>query len=302
MANGGSPLNKTDLDFNGMGKTAGINPANGVVLYYQLPEIKAGEVLTLEVKDASGNMVRTFSSKKDSLFSEWEGGPSAEPTLSAKKGLNRFVWDVRYPTMSGVPGTYFENSFAGHKAAPGKYSFHLKWAAQTVSTTAEILPNPLYPTTPAAYAEYHRIMSDMEGKVTEMHNLINRLAAKREQLDQLLGNLPKDKKYKSARETGETLSKKMKTWDEDMVQRKSKAYDDVENFPNKLSANYMFLLNQTESDVPQVNQPSLDLKKQLDAEWATLKKRADEFLEKDLPNLNKLLWEAGVGGIWIMGN
>ena len=204
--------------------------------------------------------------------------------------------------MSGVPGTYFENSFAGHKAAPGKYSFHLKWAAQTVSTTAEILPNPLYPTTPAAYAEYHRIMSDMEGKVTEMHNLINRLAAKREQLDQLLGNLPKDKKYKSARETGETLSKKMKTWDEDMVQRKSKAYDDVENFPNKLSANYMFLLNQTESDVPQVNQPSLDLKKQLDAEWATLKKRADEFLEKDLPNLNKLLWEAGVGGIWIMGN
>lgn len=298
LANGGSPLNKTDLDFSGMGKMAGINPANGIVLYYQLPEIKAGEVLTLEIKDASGNMVRTFSSKKDSLFSEWEGGPSAEPTLSTKKGLNRFVWDMRYPTMPGVPGTYFENSFAGHKASPGKYSFQLKWAAQTVSTTAEILPNPLYPTTPAAYSEYHRIMGDMEGKVTEMHNLINRLAAKREQLDQLLGNLPQEKKYKSARETGEALSKKMKTWDEDMVQRKSKAYDDVENFPNKLSANYMFLLNQTESDIPQVNQPSLDLKKQLDTEWAALKKQADELLEKDMPNLNRLLWEAGVGGIW----
>jgi len=34
----------------------------------------------------------------------------------------------------------------------------------------------------------------------------------------------------------------MKTWDEEMVQRKSKAYDDVENFPNKFTANYLFLI------------------------------------------------------------
>ena len=83
-----------------------------------------------------------------------------------------------------------------------------------------------------------------------------------------------------------------------MVQRKSKAYDDVENFPNKFTANYMFLLNQTESDIPRVNQPSLDLKRELDAEWARLKARADEMLDKDLPALNRMLWDAGVGGIW----
>ena len=57
---------------------------------------------------------------------------------------------------------------------------------------------------------------------------------------------------------GDALLKKMKAWDEDMVQRKSKAYDDVENFPNKFTANYLFLINQTESDIPRVNQPSLD--------------------------------------------
>ena len=90
----------------------------------------------------------------------------------------------------------------------------------------------------------------------------------------------------------------MKAWDEDMVQRKSKAYDDVENFPNKFTADYMFMLNQTESDIPQVNQPSLDLKKELDTKWAALKMQANEILEKDLPALNKMLWEAGIGGIW----
>lgn len=298
LTNGSSPLNRSNPDFDGMGKSAGVNPANGIVLYYHLPEENKNETLTLEVKDAAGNLVRSFSSKKDGLFSEWEGGPSEAPTLSTKKGLNRFVWDMRYPTLAGIPGTYFENSFAGHKAAPGSYTFSLKWGSRETGTAADILPNPLYNVAPATYAEYHRVMYDMEQKVHQMHLLVNSLAAKREQLDQITGHLPDNDQYRKVHQEGKALSQKMKDWDEEMVQRKSKAYDDVENFPNKFTANYMFLLNQTESDIPQVNQPSLNLKQQLDAQWAALKARADTLLEKDLPAFNKLLWEAGVGGIW----
>jgi hypothetical protein len=83
-----------------------------------------------------------------------------------------------------------------------------------------------------------------------------------------------------------------------MVQRKSKAYDDVENFPNKFTANYLFLINQTESDIPRVNQPSLDRMKELNTQWAGLKARASEIRDKDLPALNKRLWDAGLGAIW----
>jgi hypothetical protein len=90
----------------------------------------------------------------------------------------------------------------------------------------------------------------------------------------------------------------MKAWDEDMVQRKSKAYDDVENFPNKFTANYLFLINQTESDIPRVNQPSLDRLGQLTTEWSRLKARASEINDRDIPALNKRLWDAGLGAIW----
>ena len=90
----------------------------------------------------------------------------------------------------------------------------------------------------------------------------------------------------------------MKAWDEEMAQRKSKAYDDVENFPNRFSANYMYLINQTESDIPRVNQPSLDLLKQMNAEWATLKSQGNEILNRDIPAINKMLWDAGKGAIW----
>lgn len=44
---------------------------------------------------------------------------------------------------------------------------------------------------------------------------------------------------------GEILLFKIKTWDEALNQRKSQAYDDVENFENKFSAEYLYLFNQT---------------------------------------------------------
>jgi hypothetical protein len=268
------------------------------VIYYQLPEMKDSEQITMEIKDDGGNVVRSFSSKADSTYKKYDGGPPAEPVLSKNKGLNRFVWNMRYATMPGVPGIYIESSYNGHKAVPGKYSVIMTVGEQKLSTDAEILSNLLYPTDANTYREYHLLMSQMENEVKKMHLVINSMNAKREQLDALLKTLPDDKKYDALRKEGADLSVKMKSWDDDMVQRKAKAYDDVDNFENKFTANYMFLINQTESEIPRVNQPSLDRKKELDGEWTKLQARANEILEKELPSLNKKLWEAGVGAVW----
>ncbi len=298
LVNGSSELDESEEDFTGANRFRGVNPANGIVVYYNLPELKKTDQISLEIKDASGKVVRSFSSKADEKFKKYDGGPSAEPLLSKSKGLNRFVWDLRYPTMPGVPNVYIESSYAGHKAIPGKYSITLKMGEQKISTEAGILANPLYPTTVATYQEYHQLMSDMEMEVTLMHRMVNSLFEKQKQLDSLLASLPEGEKFNTVRKEGEALLKKMKAWDEEMVQRKSKAYDDVENFPNKFTANYMYLINQTESDIPRVNQPSLDLLKQLNGEWTVLKGKGTEILEKDIPAMNKLLWDAGKGAIW----
>jgi uncharacterized membrane protein YccC len=138
----------------------------------------------------------------------------------------------------------------------------------------------------------------MEAELTTMHRLVNSLFEKQKQLESLLSSLPATEKYAAIKKDGEALLKKMKAWDEDMVQRKSKAYDDVENFPNKFTANYLFMINATESDIPRVNQPSLDRLRELNAQWATLKARADEINNRDIPAFNKKLWDAGMGAIW----
>lgn len=298
LVNGSSELDQTSEEFTGAGTFRGVNPATGVVLYYQLPELNKSDDLALEVKDSAGNVVRTFSSKADEKFERWDSGPRPDPVLSKNKGLNRFVWDMRYATMPGVPGVRIEGSFFAHKAPPGKYSLTLKMGAQSLSTEAEILANPLYPTNASVYSEYHQTMLSLENELTSMHRMINSLYEKQKQLESLLTSLPAGDKYNAVKKDGEALLKKMKAWDEDMVQRKSKAYDDVENFPNKFTANYLFLINQTESDIPRVNQPSLDRMKQLNGEWATLKARGNEIKDKDIPAFNKRVWDLGLGAIW----
>ncbi len=298
LVNGSSELNQSEEEFTGANRLRGVNPATGVAIYYQLPELKKDDHITLEVKDAAGKLVRSFSSKADEKYVCYDGGPGPEPLLSKAKGLNRFVWDMRYPTMPGAPTVYIESSYAGHKAPPGKYSITVKMGEQSVSTETEILANPLYPTTAATYAEYHQTMLGMETELTAMHRLTNSLYEKQKQLESLLASLPAGDKFSAIKKEGEALVKKLKAWDEDMVQRKAKAYDDVDNFANKFTANYLFLINQTESDIPRVNQPSLDRLKQLNTQWAALKARADEMLDKDIPSLNKRLWEAGLGAIW----
>jgi len=298
MVNGSSELDSSDDEFTGADRFRGVNPSTGVVIYYQLPELKKGDEITMEIKDASGNTVRTFSSKAVEGLQRWDGAPRPDPLLSKHKGLNRFVWDMRYPTMNGVPNVRIEGGLSAHKAAPGKYSYTLKMGGQTVSSEAEILPNPLYPTAAATYAEYNQTMVSMETELIAMHRMVNSLYEKQKQLETLIGSLPTGEKFSALKRDGDALVKKMKAWDEDMVQRKSKAYDDVENFPNKFTANYLFLINQTESEIPRVNQPSLDRMKELNAQWAALKARGLEIQDKDIPALNKRLWEAGVGAIW----
>jgi hypothetical protein len=298
LANGSSELDKTSAEFTGMHSHRGVNPANGIVMYYTLPELKKEDVVTLEIKDEQGNLVRSFTSVPDSTYQEYDSAPPADPVLSKNKGLNRFVWNMRYPTMIGVANLYIESSFRGHKAIPGKYTVTLKSAANSSSSSFEILANPLYPTTAKDYQQYHSVMLAMETELNTMHRMINTLQKKREQLEKLIASLPAEEKFNALKKEGTALAQRMKTWDEEMIQRKSLAYDDVENFPNKFTANYLFLINQTESDIPRVNQPNLKLQQELNAQWATLKTHGNTLLEKDLVEFNKQLWAAGIGPVW----
>ena len=297
IGNWGSQLNSNSDSFLGTDDSQGVNPANGVVFYYYISTALKDTELSLEIKDKEGLLVRTISSKADATYLRYPGGPSPEPILSTKLGLNRFVWDMRYQSLPGIPTAYIEGSFRGHKAMPNGYTATLKQKNNSSKVAFSILPNPLYDITKEEYLEIHDFKTSTEANLVDMHTRVQKLKKVQHQIAQILKELPKEEKYSSLKTKGNAIVKQLISWDEDMVQRKSKAYDDVENFPNKFTAEYIFLMNQNDSSLPKLNQASKNRLVELDKQWQALRSISEELLNTVIPTYNTLLWEHGIGAL-----
>ncbi len=290
----GSPLSGNSKKFKGTHPFNGVNPANGMVIYYQLPKGLDTTSISLEIRRASGELVRKFSSEKDKNYIKHNGGgPPMAPVLSKNPGLNRFVWDMKSEIMPGIPGVYIEANFRGHVVPPGGYNLKLIAGEESASVEGRIVPMPGINLTDEDYQQYHSFMNSAEKSLTQMHNTINNLYDAQNQLKEILKTLDTG----GLRTEGEKLIAALDNWDKEMIQRKSKAYDDVENFPNKFTAEYLFMLNHANSSIPKITSSTKSRKQELDAQWNQLKTRADTFINKSIPEMNKQLWENGVGAI-----
>ncbi|MBL7471272.1 WD40/YVTN/BNR-like repeat-containing protein [Robertkochia sediminum] len=274
LANWYSGMNSNDA--SGTGTYEGVNPASGMPIYYHLPQASEDTPVILEIRNEAGKLVRTISSEADENYRSYEGAPSPKPVLPKSSGLNRFVWDMRHEMLPGAPEVYIEGSFRGHKAIPGNYTITLRAGDAAVETKAVIKNNPLFPTTAEDYKEYEEFMSKAEATYTEMTNITNRNYDMLEQLRGFMKRVDK-KKHAEAYTKAEALAAKMDAFDKLMVQRLSKAYDDVENYVNGFTAHYLTAINQTDSQIPRVNKGNKDRIAELNAQWQEHKKLLDEI-------------------------
>jgi len=116
---------------------AGTNPPEGALVYYWLKDVPRGPV-TLEILDASGAVVRRFSSadapepmlEGTQVPPRWVRPPQV---LSAEPGMHRFAWDLRYERPAGVRLGYPISAIDGYTPAeprgplalPGTYTVRL---------------------------------------------------------------------------------------------------------------------------------------------------------------------------------
>ncbi|NIR41649.1 MAG: glycosyl hydrolase, partial [Actinobacteria bacterium] len=122
----------------------------GVAVYYYLAE-PADEV-TLEFLDASGNSIISFTGRRDTTEAKAAGeeedeGPrrfgGGTPTPDTDAGLQRLVWDTRYPGATDFPGMIlWAARTSGPRAVPGSYSVRLTADGTTRTQPFRILKDP----------------------------------------------------------------------------------------------------------------------------------------------------------------
>lgn len=292
---GGSSLNKVVTE-DPIGPeptgSAGTNPSTGLVIYYQLPQkLDTASLLSLEILDAQNNLVRSYRSKVDEKFASYPGGPVAEQLLTLKNGLNRFVWDLRYSTLPGVSGVYIEGSYIGHRVVPGVYTAHLKWGSQEKQVSFTVIPDPRIKATAEEYAAQHRLMASIETGVREIHLAVTGIRKAREQVNYLLSLVNDQPELKMVVDSGKRVVEIITVWEEKLVQPKSQSYDDIINFENKLSADFIFVHGEADSNVPFITDGQQEILSELNGKWLALKSELESIISKHIGGFNRLCAE-----------
>lgn len=291
---GGSSMDRNiSVDDNSTfnSNTAGTNPATGVVLYYQLPtKLDSVFDLKLEILTKDGQLIRSYANKADEKHESYEGAPPPNPVLPAKAGLNRAVWDMRYPILRGVPAIYIEGSYRGHKVPPGEYWARITYQGKSAETAIKIIPDPRINATEADYIDQHQMMMDIEKKINEMHDLVNIVRRMKKQIEDLKEKTAGQSAYVLVEAKLMVTQQKLTAWEETIVPVKAQCYDDATNFENKFSGDYIFLKGEMDSNIPQVTKGQKEQWTMLNQRWAELKKQ-QEALFAEIKMINGSLYE-----------
>ena len=284
----------------------GQNPPNGVVVQYALKNKPQGE-LTLEVMDSSGKLVKKFSSiadknKTTSVESADEEdaprsaiGPATAP---AADGLNRFVWDMRYPDSTSFPGMiYWAANSRGPIAVPGDYTVKLTVDTKVFSQPFTIKKDPRAEGSLQDLQKQLDLSLQIRDKVSQANDAVIKIRDARKQVDDLVARAELIPSAKAAVEAGKKLAKALTEVEQELYQTKNQSNQDPLNYPirlnNKLAALLSSVQNSDTGPTVQSNQVFEDLATKTNGSL----RRIEALLGNDLVAFNKLVRDSNIPAV-----
>ena len=219
--------------------------------------------------------------------------------MATKKGLNRFVWDMRYPEASKFEGMIlWGGGTDGPRAVPGTYRARLTLNQEAPQETeVVILPDPRAKATPQDLQAQYTYLQEVRDKLTETNDAVRDIRTMRGQLKALTTPLKADAAYKDIVQAADAIDKKMTAIEEELYQTKNRSDQDPLNFPIKLNNKLANLVGQvSDGDYRPTDQAQI-VKKEFTEQINVQLSKFREVREQDVPALNKLIRDKAVDAI-----
>ena len=216
----------------------GTNPHPGVTFFYALETVPDDDaVLELAVfEDGSDEAIWTWSRAPEETPEA--GGRNAPPrtdVLTADAGLNRHVWDLRYPGMSRFDDLImWADMREGPQAVPGAYRARLTVGGEVQEVAFEVLPDPRSSSTAEDFAAQFDFVREARDLLTRTHDEIVRIRAIRTQLEGVKGRLDETTSADSIAAIDAFLES-ASTIEARLYQTKNQSRQDPLNFPIRLN-------------------------------------------------------------------
>ncbi|MGH9450699.1 MAG: WD40/YVTN/BNR-like repeat-containing protein [Terriglobia bacterium] len=180
---------------------AGANPPDGAIVDYHLSQPASGAV-TLEILDAGGKVVRSYSSAQPpgenaaelkrtlQIPIYWVRPPKF---LSAVAGTHRWVWDLHYPPPSSLHYDYPISAVPhdtplyphGPFALPGRYEVRLTVDGRSFTQPLMVKMDPRVKATPVALERQFSLAMQLSVETHEDYRALEQVRRVRSQLQKL---------------------------------------------------------------------------------------------------------------------
>jgi photosystem II stability/assembly factor-like uncharacterized protein len=262
-------------------KNAGTNPPAGAVINYYLKNSTDSAKVSIEILDKNKKTIKTFATN----------AKEKKDQVDVSKGMNRFTWDMLYPSADKIDGLIlWHGTVPGPKAAPGNYFYKIKAGKDSVEGSFVIKANPTYKLTQQDYDDQFNFLIAVRDKFNEIQKAIKNIGDIRKQVNDFTDKQGKELPAE-IKQQADTINKQMTVIEEALHQTKAKSGQDVLNFPirldDKISGLYDFAVSGNAAPAKQVKDAFTELAAQADVQLNALKK----LMDIDLVKLNTLIRE-----------
>ncbi|MFZ0465155.1 MAG: hypothetical protein WAL78_05575 [Candidatus Acidiferrales bacterium] len=213
---------------------AGQNPPDGAFLDYYLKSAPQSDI-TMAIYDSIGNLIRQYTSAEpkstehepDAVPEYWFAPPTVLPDHA---GMNRFVWNLRYPhpealsygvfgglqkyvefygTQDAVPGVTPRDQPLGPQVVPGDYVIALTVNGQTYRQTLHIVKDPRVPASQYDYVALFNLIRQMTNGMSASYDAFGHADAMHTALADRLKSLKSNAQAKDALDAATAFEKKL---------------------------------------------------------------------------------------------
>jgi len=280
------------------------NPPTGAVIYYYLKDApKPGAETKLEILDASGKVIRKYSSAELERLDEPPDPDDKKPEKEIKPeaGLNRFVWDLRYEEAHHVPGYYlwaYDSGAVGPVAVPGQYQVRLTvGGGESQVATLDLKLDPRVKVSQADLAQQFALQLQIQQELNRVYDTVNQIQDVRSQVNGLKRRLPENASTKPIVSSADDLEKKLVAVRDQLINLTISADEDSLAYPPQIDGKFAFLaMDVGTADSAPTEAEQLEFEK-LKRQSAELLGRWDDLQQRDLAAFRKLTAESNLSTV-----
>ena len=176
---------------------SGENPPAGVQIFYGLAGAGSGDgsedgqALTMEIFGPNGDLIHTFHSDHDpeSNPRDIDFASRGQIRLTTNAGMNRFLWNTRYPPIDRPDGLVIYGLTHGPRTIPGEHRVRLSIGDWSQDATFRIVSNPRVDTPQAHHEERLEMELRMRDDLQAVFDAMRIIWSVREQIADRLDNM-----------------------------------------------------------------------------------------------------------------